>query len=163
MIFDTLAEHPSPNIFWSLDRCLSYLQRVSGQATFHCALRPREDEEECLNELAEKVFEMGNICFAVEEAAWFSTAVSQPEGLDLLARMGRHRRVDLVWTSQRIAEVARRLTSATDIFVIFSLTEPRDLQALAERCGPDVADRVQALGLHGRIVYDVLKAKMVSV
>jgi hypothetical protein len=161
-IFDIMAEHPSPNTFYDLGDCLDYLGRNAGEAHFHCALRPRDHEEEALNILAETVFDIGGICFAVEEAAWFSTAHSQPRGLDLLARMGRHAAVDLIWTAQRIAEVARRLTSATDVFVLLAMTEPRDLSALADRCGPEIARRVQALGAHGRVVYDVLEAKIVG-
>ena len=163
VIFDTMAEHQSPNLFSSLDKCFAYLDRVERESFFHCAFRPTEDEEETLNELAEAAFDVGRLCFALEEVPWFSTAASQPEGLDLLSRMGRHRRVDLVWTAQRMAEVSRRLTSATDVFVLFSITEPRDLNTLAERCGPKVAGRVQDLGLHGKLVYDVLKAKVISI
>jgi len=124
VIFDTQAEHPSPNTFYSLDRCLEYLDAHTRDPFFHCALRPRGKEEEVLNGLADEVYRVGGICFAVEETPWFSTPVSQPEGLDLISRMGRHRRVDLVWTAQRMVEVSRRLTSATDVFVLFAMTEP---------------------------------------
>jgi hypothetical protein len=163
VIFDAMAEHRSPNVFYDPDDCLDFLERNRKRPLFHCALRPRADEEDALNGLAEEVFRIGYICFAVEEVPWFSTASSQPEGLDKLARMGRHRQVDLVWTAQRMTEVSRRLTSATDVFVLFSMTEPRDLNALAERCGPEVAGKVQDLGLHGRLVYDVLKGGTVRV
>lgn len=155
VIFDVMAEHDSPNVFYSLESCLSYLNRHVRDVFFHCALRPRSQEEETLNALAGAVFRMGNVCFAVEEVPWFSTPTSQPEGLDLIARMGRHRQVDLVWTAQRMAEVSKRLTSATDVFVLFLMTEPRDLNALSDRCGPEVAGKVQHLGIHGRLVYNV--------
>ena len=163
VIFDTMAEHSSPNLFSSLDRCLDYLERVQSDSFFHCALRQKGDEEETLNELAACVYDVRKVCFALEEVPWFSTAASQPEGLDLLSRMGRHRRIDLVWTAQRMAEVSRRLTSATDIFVLFSITEPRDLTSLADRCGLEVVGRVEALGLHGKLIYDVLRSKIVSI
>ena len=163
VIFDTMAEHPSPNVFFSLGKCLNYLDCVEREASFHCAFRPRESEEETLDELAEAVFNAGRVCFALEEVPWFSMAASQPEGLDLLSRLGWHRGIDLVWTGQRMADVSRRLTSATDVFVLLATTEPRDLNALAERCGQGVASKVQDLGLHGKLVYDVLKVPIVSV
>jgi hypothetical protein len=156
VIFDAMAEHRSPNVFYSVESCLAYLARHARDLFFHCALRPRSQEEESLNRLAREVFRLGSICFAVEEVPWFSTPASQPEGLDLIARMGRHRQIDMVWTAQRIAEVSKRLTAATDVFVLFASTEPRDLNALSERCGPEVAGKVQHLGLHGRLVYNVL-------
>ncbi len=133
VIFDTMAEHSSPNLFSSLDKCFDYLDQMGRTPFFHCAFRPAEGEEETLNELAEAAFNVGRLCFALEEVPWFSTAAYQPEGLDLLSRMGRHRRVDLVWTAQRMAEVSRRLTSATGAFVLFSITEPRDLNAAANQ------------------------------
>lgn len=162
-ILDVMCEHYSPNIFYDVGECLDYLARHANDRAFHCALRPQGSEEEALNALAQTVFDIGDMCFAVEEVPWFSTANSQPEGLDLLTRMGRHRRVDLVWTAQRLAEVSRRLTSATDVFVLFAMTEPRDLDALSDRCGIEIASKVQQLGLHGSLVYDVLRAKAVSV
>jgi hypothetical protein len=64
--------------------------------------------------------------------------------------------VDLLWTGQRFAEIPRRLTSTTDYFVLFGQREPRDLEALADRVGRDVAGRVERLPLHGRVIFDVL-------
>jgi hypothetical protein len=79
-----------------------------------------------------------------------------PPGFDHIIRLGRHRRIDVVWTGQRAAEIARRLTAATDVFVLFAQTEARDLEALADRCGVEVAAQVSRLGLHDRLVWDVL-------
>lgn len=156
IVFDTMGEHESPNIFTSLEPCLSYLARHARDTFFHCSLRPYSNERQSLDALAREAFRIGNVCFAVEEVPHFSTAVSQPAGLDLLSRMGRHKQVDLVWTAQRLAEVSKRLTSATDVFILYACKEPRDLEALADRCGSDVAVQVQKLGLHGRVVFDVL-------
>jgi hypothetical protein len=58
-----------------------------------------------------------------------------------------------------MAEVARRLTAATDYFVLFSHTEPRDLNGIAERCGQTVARRVAELDRHGRLVWDAVGAR----
>ena len=70
-------------------------------------------------------------------------------------RLGRHRAVDILWTSQRAGEVARRLTAQTDVFIIFRHTEPRDLDAIADRCGREVSDRVSRLGLHEYLTWNV--------
>ncbi|MGH9482155.1 MAG: hypothetical protein ACRD1L_08675 [Terriglobales bacterium] len=162
-IFDVLGEHPSPNVFSDLDDCLDYLEAMARAPRFHCAYRPlAADLAGDLNDLAEAVFNrVGGCLLALEEVPWYSSASAQPEGLDMLTRMGRHRRVDLVWTAQRLAEVSRRLTAATDVFVIFGMREPRDLAALEDRCGRDVALQVQRLGQHERLVYDVIKGKAI--
>ncbi|MGH9417864.1 MAG: hypothetical protein ACRD01_14680 [Terriglobales bacterium] len=164
VIFDVLGEHPSPNVFSDLDACLDYLEVMARERTFHCSYRPLAgDLTGDLNGLAEVIFSrVGGCLLALEEVPWYSSASAQPEGLDVLTRMGRHRRVDLVWTAQRLAEVSRRLTAATDVFVFFGMREPRDLAAMEDRCGRDVALRVQQLGQHERLIFDVLKGKAVT-
>jgi hypothetical protein len=42
---------------------------------------------------------------------------------------------------------------------LFSSTEPRDLDAIADRCGIAVAEKVSRLPLHGFIVWDVIARK----
>lgn len=163
VLFDTMGEHTSwiPNSFRDVDQCIDYLFDSEKKERFACSLLGGDESD--LNDLCRAVFDTGSLCFAVEEIPYFSTANSQPEGLDLLSRMGRHAQVDLVWTAQRMAEVSRRLTSATDCFVLFKLTEPRDVEALADRCGQEIAQRVRELGLHERLVFDVLKDRTVKV
>ncbi len=75
--------------------------------------------------------------------------------LGKLIRTGRHRQIDITWTAQRASECARTLTSLTDEFVLFSQTEPRDLDAIAARCGDEVARKVAELGRHDYITWDV--------
>jgi hypothetical protein len=86
-----------------------------------------------------------------------------PGQFDRLVRLGRHERVSMVWTAQRMVEVARRLTAATDYFVLFSHTEPRDLDGIAERCGAEVARQVAELPRHGRVVWNVVEGRTESV
>lgn len=161
VVFDALSEHDSPNIFDDLSECLDYLHRHRRGSRFRCSLRSGDEDD--LDEVCRAVYEVGDICLAVEEVPWWSTANSQPEGLDLLARQGRHAGVDLVWTAQRLADVSRRLGSATDFWVLFRLTEPRDMTALADRCGGETALKVRDLGLHGRLVYDVINSEIIHV
>ena len=49
----------------------------------------------------------------------------------------------------------------TDFFVFYSQTEPRDLDAIAERCGREVADKVAGLGLHDSFTWDVIERKII--
>ena len=78
-----------------------------------------------------------------------------------MVRTGRHRKIDLLWTAQRASEVSRTLTSATDLFIFYSQTEPRDLDAIAERCGREVANQVTGLGLHDSFIWDVIEREII--
>ena len=54
------------------------------------------------------------------------------------------------------SEVSRTLTSATDVWIFYSQTEPRDLDSIAERCGREIANKVAELGLHDSFTWDVI-------
>jgi hypothetical protein len=99
--------------------------------------------------------------FVVEEAPLVYRANYLSPAFGKIVRTGRHYGLDLLWTAQRAGEVSRALTSATDIFIFFSQTEPRDLDAIAERCGRDVAERVAGLGLHDSFCWDVIERKVI--
>jgi hypothetical protein len=78
-----------------------------------------------------------------------------PAEFGRLVRLSRHRGIYIFWTAQRFAEVPRTLTALTDVFNIFAVSEPRDLDALAERTSPEIADQVATLEPHEGIEYDV--------
>src|SRR5215469_18422441 len=104
----------------------------------------------------------GELLLAVEEIPLLCSASYIPPELGRLVRLGRHRRVSLLWTAQRAAEVSRTLTAMTDVFVLFSCTEPRDLDAIRERCGAEIAEKVSRLGLHDCLIWDVIGRRELS-
>ena len=163
VIFDVLGEHSSPNVFSDLNDFSEYLSSHS-RGPMHCAYRPvSESPEDAFEFVCDEIYDAGNMCFAIEEAARFCGPGHMPDALDRVIRLGRHRRLDVVWVTQRLSEVSRTLTAMTDVFVIVgAMTEPRDLNTLADRCGESVAAKVQKLGLHGRLVYDALRAEAVT-
>lgn len=163
VVVDVLGEHSFGQRVSDLDDALEMLDTVQGRERFALTIQPgRGDLGSVVDAVCDAVFEIGNLALALEEIPHYCTAGSMPEGLDALARMGRHRHVDLIYTGQRFAELPRRLTATTDFFVLFGQREPRDLEALAERVGRDVAGRVEGLPLHGRLVYDVLAGRCVA-
>jgi hypothetical protein len=85
-----------------------------------------------------------------------------PPLLGKLVRTGRHWQIDIAWTAQRAAEVPKTLTALTDVWILFSQVEPRDLSALADRCGREVADRVAGLGLHDFFVFDAVRHEVIE-
>jgi len=163
VVVDVLGEHHFGQRVPDLDEALEMLDTVRGRENFALTIQPgRGDLGAVVDTVCDAVFDIGNLSLALEEIPHYCTAGSMPEGLDVLARMGRHRQVDLVYTGQRFAELPRRLTATTDFFVLFGQREPRDLEALAERVGRDLAERVAGLPLHGRLVYDVVAGQCMT-
>ena len=164
LIWDAMDEHGwALNRLSSIPRLERFLAWASGQYTFAGHYVPEQagliDEFE---EVAELVYDYGRMVFGIEEVPMLCTPSALPDQFDRLVRLGRHQRVSLVWTAQRMVEVARRLTAATDYFVLFSHTEPRDLDGIADRCGAEVARQVAELSRHSYLVWDVIGGRVVK-
>ncbi len=96
-----------------------------------------------------------NFVFVVEEVAALCDPSNLPPEFGRLVRQGRHKRIGLLWTTQRLNEVSRTLTGLTDVWAGFSLAEPADLLALAQRCGQDYAGRIEGLPRYEWLGWDV--------
>jgi hypothetical protein len=168
-LFDTMGEHHwVPEQFDDLAEAQVFLWERAQHAGDFCASFISESAqakalESDFSEVCITIYEVGNITFAVEEIPMLSQPQWVPEPFDRIVRLGRHRGINLLYTAQRIAECPRRLTAATDIFVLFRHTEPRDLDAIAERCGPEVASAVTELGEHEFIVFDVSLGALITI
>ena len=163
VVVDVMGEHRFGEVVSNLEDAFDVLDAVQRRKNFAVTIQPgRGDLSDVVDQLCDYVFEIGNLALALEEIPHYCTAGAMPEGLDALARMGRHRHIDLIYTGQRFAELPRRLTATTDYFVLFGQREPRDLEALADRVGRAVADQVERLPLHGRVVFDVLAGLCVA-
>jgi hypothetical protein len=162
LVWDPMAEHGGlcRNRLESIQRLVAFLHWTRGKSVWTAHYVPHHDLAEEFNLLAGWVYRYGRMVLAVEEVPMISQPNWVPPEFDRIIRLGRHRRIDLVWTGQRAAEIARRLTAATDVFVFYAQTEARDLEALADRCGAEVAAEVSRLGLHDRVVWDVLNRTM---
>lgn len=168
--FDTMAEHEMIDETSSITQLHAYLEKVKDpKEKFRIRYIPRRGEASVdnmrasqdylidqFNSVCGQVYDCGNLLYGVEETPMLSKGPAWvPPAFDEIIRLGRHQQVSVLWTAQRMAEIPRRLTAATDFFVLFCHTEPRDIKAIEERCGPEVADIVQTLGLHDFICYDV--------
>lgn len=96
-----------------------------------------------------------NAVIVVEEVAAVCSASYLPPAFGRIVRQGRHRGLGLLWCTQRLNEVSRTLTSLTDVWAGFSLSEPADLVALAQRCGRDYAERMAKLPRFEWLGYNV--------
>lgn len=165
LAWDPMADHVDllPDRFEGLeDDLYEYFNEVSeGRLkTFACAVVPDDVENE-FEPICELVFDFGPMLFCVEEAPFICRAGVITPKFGKIVRTGRHRGIDLLWTAQRASEVSRTLTSATDIWIFFSQTEPRDLDAIAERCGREIADKVAGLGLHDSFTWNVIERQII--
>jgi len=159
VVFDPMGEHAlsdHQNRFEKPPELARFLKWSHQQPTFAGVYVPTGDLEEEIEEVARLIYARGQLCFACEEVPLYTQAGYMPPLFGKLTRTGRHQEIDICWTAQRAAEVSKTLTALTDIWVLFSQTEPRDLSALADRCGHEVADRVAGLGLHDYFVWDAV-------
>jgi hypothetical protein len=159
VVFDVMGEHAPPDGKNRLEKSAElarFLKWSHQQPAFAGVYVPAGDLEEEIEEVSRLTYARGHLCFACEEVPLYSQAGYMPPLFGKLIRTGRHQEIDICWTAQRAAEVPKTLTALTDVWVLFSQTEPRDLSALAERCGRDVADRVGGLGLHDHFVWDAV-------
>jgi len=163
LVWDPMEDHSDwlPDAFEGVDDDLDeYFRQARRAKTFACSFTPVEDLEEEFEEVCRLVYDYGRMLFVVEEAPLVLKAGYMPPAFGRIVRTGRHRQLDLLWTAQRASEVSRTLTSATDIWIFYSQTEPRDLDAIAERCGRDIADQVAGLGLHDSFIWDVIEREI---
>ena len=162
-VFDPMEDHADrlPNAFDDLDEVLEFFAWTRSRRTFAGAYIPQGDLEEELEEICQAVYNCEDLALVVEEVPLVCKPAYLPPAFGRLVRTGRHAGIDLVWTAQRAAEVSRTLTSATDLWILYSQVEPRDLDALAGRCGPEIADRVAQLGLHDSFIWDVIAREIV--
>lgn len=164
-IYDTMGEHHwCPDSFEELDHAVIYLMESFSYDSFVARYIPETDDEEAdFSEICNVVYEQGNMTFLVEEVAMLGCSANHsPKKFKRLMRLGRHRNVDMLYTTQRLEEIPVSLRSATDVFILFAHSEPRALDAIADRCGVEVMKKVEAFQGHEFLVYDVNAKKEVS-
>jgi hypothetical protein len=160
--WDLNGEHSwVPNKFGRMSDVEQFLAWAGTQKTFAGAYLPSCEIPQFFDRLCGLVYSHGRMTFAVEEAPEICSAASLSDAFGMVVRRGRHRRLNLAWTCQRLAETSITLRSQTDFFLIGSQAEPRDLDALAERCGQAAAEKAAGLGLHGFLAWDVVNRQQV--
>ncbi len=163
VVFDPLDEYDSvSNRIESLRRLEQFLNWSRDRGAFACRYVPAGEPEEEIERVARLVYDRGGLCLVCEEIALYSQPGYVPPLLGKLVRTGRHRGIDLCWATQRPAECSKTVTALTDLWVLFSLTEPRDIEAISARCGSDIADRVANLARHEHFVWDAVSRKVIE-
>jgi len=138
---------------------LQLIECVEGRPKFRVAFRPGKGKEQIaqdLNLFCRIAFAMRDVDVFLEEADYFCTAASSDPALDGLVRYGRDPQINIYYTTRRFQEVAKGLTSQTDEYVLFRIFEPRDLEQLAKRFGPEIEERVTSLVRFQYIKFSVV-------
>src|SRR6266446_194914 len=141
-IYDTMGEHRwVPDTFEELDRaCIYLMESYSYESFMGRYVSESDDEETDFSEICSVVYDQGNMMFAIEEVVMLGCSPNYaPPKFKKIIRLGRHRNIDMLYTTQRLGECPRMLTAATDVFILFAHSEPRDLDRIQERCGVEVA------------------------
>lgn len=156
LVLDPMAEHDwTPNEISSLETLSEFFRWNRKKPQWAASFVPGESIDEDVEDASRIAYKAGDHAIGIDEISLFTTAGHMPKALGRMIRTGRHRKMDIYWTGLRANEVPRTLTSLTDEFILFSQTEPLDLDAIAKRCGVDVADRVGELQLHEYLIWDV--------
>jgi hypothetical protein len=162
-VWDPMAEHDwSPNEISSPADLESFFRWNRKQQMWAANYVPGNELPDELEEICPTLYGRGGMTLAIEEVPLICTASHLEPAFGKLIRTGRHKQIDILWTAQRASEVSRTLTSLTDEFVLFSQTEPRDLDAISARCGPQAADKVAQLGRHDFVVWDVVGRQLLN-
>lgn len=122
-------------------------------------LLPPHETSAVFDALCRAAYMAGNCTVVIEEIDYFSKPSWNEEGLDLLIRYGRHANVNIIYTVRNLVETSRRLTSQTDVFVFFNVDEPRYLDGIEERFGPEVSTRVALLENHAYTIVNQRERK----
>lgn len=89
-------------------------------------------------------YEVGNMTLYLDEAHLLCNQQTIDPEVERIIFLARNTQLNVVWVAQSM-EVHRDIRRNTDIFYFMRMTEPGDLEKVAERCGDIAADRVANL------------------
>ncbi len=103
--------------------------------------------------LCEIIIRHEDLLFVIDEVDFFDSPASQAREFKKMIHYSRHYHIDIITTSRRPANISRDLTSQTDVFDIFRITEKRDLDYFYA-LNAELPEMIKALEPHHFIEYD---------
>lgn len=94
--------------------------------------------------LAVECYNVGDMTLFIDEAHLICNQMTIDPELRRVLLLARNNQLSIAWVAQSM-EVHRDLRRNTDDFYFTRITEPGDLDKIAERCGDRTAERVAAL------------------
>lgn len=96
-------------------------------------------------EIADLVFTVGNTVIIFEEVSRFCNRNYITDELKKVIFYGRHTNTRSIVLAQRPAQINRDLLSQADSYIIFNMTDSRDLQFIEQRFDRETANQVRGL------------------
>ena len=145
MIYDIMGEYQNGIVFGAED-FVPYLKfwRRFYRSKFRMIYRPIKPLEE-IEVISGLVYELGNVCFLVEEIDCYCSTHKISDSLAAIVQRGRHKNITLIGITQRPYGINRLLTSQAKEIYIFSTNEPRDREYLRTLLGQEIEARLDAL------------------
>jgi hypothetical protein len=94
--------------------------------------------------IAKMCYEVGDMTLFLDEAHMLMNQYTIDPELERIVFLARNTRLSIGWAAQSM-EVHRDIRRNTDTFYFMRITEPSDLEKIAERCGQNCSDRVAEL------------------
>jgi hypothetical protein len=149
LLFDTAGDHIDNSNFehvWNSPRALTERLDNGNSDGFRIAYHPQEVESGfywCMSAMWQLDQPRW---FILEEIHELMNPMSQHPKMRVLNKYARKRAaLGVIGSTQRIADVHKDFTSAARLSILFFNQEARDLVAISERYGADVADAVRGL------------------
>jgi hypothetical protein len=87
----------------------------------------------------------GDMYFVIDEAHLLCNSRNCPSELVMASYVGGHKGFSMILIAQSFSGIHPAIRQNADELYLWKLIEPRDLDGVADRCGNDVAEQVQAL------------------
>jgi hypothetical protein len=160
-LIDTLGEHsawcppcPEKDIEKQVEWLASPPDKFMASFMLNPELKDENRDELHFNMLLKAAYMAGDMTLVIEEVDNHASANYLPPGLKIVVDYGRHRSLDIVWLTRNLPDVPRKLTSQTDIFVLFRQQEPLYLEKLGDRFPREVVDEVAKLPKFSYIIIN---------
>ncbi len=143
LIFDTLSEYTEGVVFEDYQKFAEFWRKIYIHP-YRLIYRPLKPDEE-IEQIADLVYTIGNICFLVEEIDCYCTAYQIGESFAHVIQRGRHNNITLIGVTQRPYGIHRLLTSQAKEIYVFNTNEPRDRDYLRILLGQEIDEKLDAL------------------
>jgi len=161
LVFDHHGEYGDavPNPVRDEEELYDFLAEEAAECDqWACRFVPDYEVEENAEQFCRAAYEQGKCTIAIDEAEQLMSPSYVPPELARCLRLGRHRDLNIVLVTLRLAELARSATALADAFIeCGAITEPKDLEALTERTDPEFVRAVRGQGRYGRLGFDVIE------
>lgn len=134
-IFDTLYEYNDGLILKDFNSFSSYVIQTQNDLNLRAIIQldfESAKNHEIFDEYIKMIYYRGNATIVIEEVQNFASIHKIPEFLKQASLTGRHKKVNFITTTQRVAEIHKTLLSqAHHIFAGYT-DSPNDLKTLKE-------------------------------